>query len=168
MDNHFTHVDAAGNARMVDVGEKAVTHRTAVAVGRVTMSPECFAAVAEGRAKKGDVLGVARVAGIMAVKRTSDLIPLCHPLLIGKTTVDFHIDETACEIECVCTAKVQGQTGVEMEALTGVSVALLTIYDMCKAIDKRMEIGSIHLAKKTGGKSGEFVNDPEFEVNADA
>ena len=96
------------------------------------------------------------------------MIPLRPPLPIGKPPVDSHIDETACEIECVCTAKVQGQTGVEMEALTGVSVALLTIYDMCKAIDKRMEIGSIHLAKKTGGKSGEFVNDPEFEVNADA
>ena len=153
---------------MVDVTEKRETSRTAVAKGKIRVSPDTMKAIREGNASKGDVLGVARVAGIMAVKRTSDLIPLCHPLLIGKTTVDFHIDETACEIECVCTAKVQGQTGVEMEALTGVSVALLTIYDMCKAIDKRMEIGSIHLAKKTGGKSGEFVNDPEFEVNADA
>lgn len=168
MIEQLTHFDANGQAIMVDVTEKRETRRTAVAKGKIRVSPDTMKAIREGNASKGDVLGVARVAGIMAVKRTSDLIPLCHPLLIGKTTVDFHIDETACEIECVCTAKVQGQTGVEMEALTGVSVALLTIYDMCKAIDKRMEIGSIHLAKKTGGKSGEFVNDPEFEVNADA
>ena len=168
MIEQLTHFDANGQAIMVDVTEKRETSRTAVAQGKIRVSPDTMKAIREGNASKGDVLGVARVAGIMAVKRTSDLIPLCHPLLIGKTTVDFHIDETACEIECVCTAKVQGQTGVEMEALTGVSVALLTIYDMCKAIDKRMEIGSIHLAKKTGGKSGEFVNDPEFEVNADA
>lgn len=168
MIEQLTHFDANGQAIMVDVTEKCETSRTAVAKGTIRVSPDTMKAIREGNASKGDVLGVARVAGIMAVKRTSDLIPLCHPLLIGKTTVDFHIDETACEIECVCTAKVQGQTGVEMEALTGVSVALLTIYDMCKAIDKRMEIGSIHLAKKTGGKSGEFVNDPEFEVNADA
>lgn len=168
MIEQLTHFDANGQAIMVDVTEKRETSRTAVAKGKIRISPDTMKAIREGNASKGDVLGVARVAGIMAVKRTSDLIPLCHPLLIGKTTVDFHIDETACEIECVCTAKVQGQTGVEMEALTGVSVALLTIYDMCKAIDKRMEIGSIHLAKKTGGKSGEFVNDPEFEVNADA
>ena len=162
MIEQLTHFDANGQAIMVDVTEKRETSRTAVAKGKIRVSPDTMKAIREGNASKGDVLGVARVAGIMAVKRTSDLIPLCHPLLIGKTTVDFHIDETACEIECVCTAKVQGQTGVEMEALTGVSVALLTIYD------KRMEIGSIHLAKKTGGKSGEFVNDPEFEVNADA
>lgn len=168
MIEQLTHFDANGQAIMVDVTEKRETSRTAVAKGKIRVSPDTMKAIREGNASKGDVLGVARVAGIMAVKRTSDLIPLCHPLLIGKTTVDFHIDETACEIEYVCTAKVQGQTGVEMEALTGVSVALLTIYDMCKAIDKRMEIGSIHLAKKTGGKSGEFVNDPEFEVNADA
>ena len=168
MIEQLTHFDANGQAIMVDVTEKRETSRTAVAKGKIRVSPDTMKAIREGNASKGDVLGVARVAGIMAVKRTSDLIPLCHPLLIGKTTVDFHIDETACEIECVCTAKVQGQTGVEMEALTGVSVALLTIYDMCKAIDKRMEIGSIHLAKKTGGKSGEFVNDPEFEVNPEA
>lgn len=168
MIEQLTHFDANGQAIMVDVTEKRETSRTAVAKGKIRVSPDTMKAIREGNASKGDVLGVARVADIMAVKRTSDLIPLCHPLLIGKTTVDFHIDETACEIECVCTAKVQGQTGVEMEALTGVSVALLTVYDMCKAIDKRMEIGSIHLAKKTGGKSGEFVNDPEFEVNADA
>lgn len=168
MIEQLTHFDANGQAVMVDVTEKRETSRTAIAKGKIRVSPDTMKAILEGSAAKGDVLGVARVAGIMAVKRTSDLIPLCHPLLIGKTTIDFHIDETACEIKCVCTAKVQGQTGVEMEALTGVSVALLTVYDMCKAIDKRMEIGSIHLAKKTGGKSGEFINYPEFEVSADA
>ena len=119
MDNHFTHVDAAGNARMVDVGEKAVTHRTAVAVGR---------------AKKGDVLGVAQVAGIMATKRTSDLIPLCHTLLLTKSAVEFTLHPEEHSIEAECTVRCEGQTGVEMEALTGVSVALLTVYDMCKAI----------------------------------
>jgi len=131
------------------------------------VSPDTMTAIREGSAAKGDVLGVARVAGIMAVKRTSDLIPMCHPLMIGKTSIDFRILEESCEIECLCTAKLKGQTGVEMEALTGVSVALLTIYDMCKAIDKRMEIGGIHLAKKTGGKSGSFINDPEFEEARD-
>ena len=159
MDNHFTHVDAAGNARMVDVGEKAVTHRTAVAVGRVTMSPECFVAVAEGRAKKGDVLGVAQVAGIMATKRTSDLIPLCHTLLLTKSAVEFTLHPEEHSIEAECTVRCEGQTGVEMEALTGVSVALLTVYDMCKAIDKRMTITGIHLMRKEGGKSGLFLND---------
>ena len=157
MDNHFTHVDAAGNARMVDVGEKAVTHRTAVAVGRVTMSPECFAAVAEGRAKKGDVLGVAQVAGIMATKRTSELIPLCHPLPLTKVSVDFKLLPERQAVEALCTVKTAGVTGVEMEALTGVSTALLTIYDMCKAVDKGMELGEIHLVEKTGGKSGHYV-----------
>ena len=157
MDNHFTHVDAAGNARMVDVGEKAVTHRTAVAVGRVTMSPECFAAVAEGRAKKGDVLGVAQVAGIMATKRTSELIPLCHPLPLTKVSVDFRLLPQRQAVEALCTVKTAGVTGVEMEALTGVSTALLTIYDMCKAVDKEMELGEIHLVEKTGGKSGHYI-----------
>lgn len=164
----LTHFDEKGQAIMVDVTAKKETSRTAIAKGKIHVSPETMQAIVEGTAAKGDVLGVARVAGIMAVKRTSDLIPMCHPLLIGKTSVDFRLDREKNEIEAVCTAKVQGQTGVEMEALTGVSVALLTIYDMCKAIDKRMEIGEIHLAKKTGGKSGEFVNDPEFEVSGDA
>ena len=157
MDNHFTHVDAAGNARMVDVGEKAVTHRTAVAVGRVTMSPECFAAVAEGRAKKGDVLGVAQVAGIMATKRTSELIPLCHPLPLTKVGIEFRPLPERQAVEALCTVKTSGVTGVEMEALTGVSTALLTIYDMCKAVDKGMELGEIHLVEKTGGKSGHYI-----------
>ena len=159
----LTHFDATGQAIMVDVTQKAETSRTAVAKGRIRVSPETFDAITEGTAKKGDVLGVARVAGIMAVKRTSDLIPMCHPLMLGKCAVDFRLDRERCEVEALCTASLKGQTGVEMEALTGVSVALLTIYDMCKAIDKRMEITGIHLAKKTGGKSGVFVNDPEFQ-----
>ena len=163
----LTHFDSKGQAVMVDVTAKQETSRTAIAKGRIRVSADTMTAIREGTAAKGDVLGVARVAGIMAVKRTSDLIPMCHPLLIGKTTVDFTILPETSEIECVCTASLKGQTGVEMEAITGVSVALLTIYDMCKAIDKRMEIGSIHLAKKTGGKSGEFVNDPEFEMAQD-
>ena len=164
----LTHFDEQGKAIMVDVTDKRETSRTAIAKGKIRVSADTMRAILEGSAAKGDVLGVARVAGIMAVKRTSDLIPLCHPLLIGKTSVDFVTNAEKCEVECSCTVKVQGQTGVEMEALTGVSVSLLTIYDMCKAIDKRMEIGEIHLAKKTGGKSGEFINDPEFEENADA
>ena len=159
----LTHFDANGQAIMVDVTHKEETSRTAVAKGRIRVSPETLQAITEGTAKKGDVLGVARVAGIMAVKRTSELIPMCHPLMLGKCSVDFRLDREQCEVEAICTASLKGQTGVEMEALTGVSVALLTIYDMCKAIDKRMEITGIHLAKKTGGKSGLFINDPEFE-----
>lgn len=159
----LTHFDAKGQAIMVDVTHKEETSRTAVAKGCIRVSPETLQAITEGTAKKGDVLGVARVAGIMAVKRTSELIPMCHPLMLGKCSVDFRLDREQCEVEAICTASLKGQTGVEMEALTGVSVALLTIYDMCKAIDKRMEITGIHLAKKTGGKSGLFINDPEFE-----
>ena len=159
----LTHFDAKGQAIMVDVTHKEETSRSAVAKGRIRVSPETLQAITEGTAKKGDVLGVARVAGIMAVKRTSELIPMCHPLMLGKCSVDFRLDREQCEVEAICTASLKGQTGVEMEALTGVSVALLTIYDMCKAIDKRMEITGIHLAKKTGGKSGLFINDPEFE-----
>lgn len=159
----LTHFDAKGQAIMVDVTHKEETSRTAVAKGRIRVSPETLQAITEGTAKKGDVLGVARVAGIMAVKRTSELIPMCHPLMLGKCSVDFRLDREQCEVEAICTASLKGQTGMEMEALTGVSVALLTIYDMCKAIDKRMEITGIHLAKKTGGKSGLFINDPEFE-----
>lgn len=143
---------------MVDVGGKEETKREAVARGSIFMSPECLAMVEEGTMKKGDVLGVARVAGIMGAKRTSELIPLCHLLNLTKLTVDFEIKKETCEIEAVCRAKTTGRTGVEMEALTGVSVALLTIYDMCKAVDKTMEMGSIHLEYKTGGKSGEFYN----------
>ena len=159
----LTHFDAQGQAVMVDVTDKAVTERTAIAKGRIRMSGDAMRAILEGTASKGDVLGVARVAGIMAVKRTGELIPMCHPLMLTKCAVDFRVDEANREVEAVCTAKLTGKTGVEMEALTGVSVALLTIYDMLKAVDKRMEITGIHLAKKTGGKSGEIVNDPEFE-----
>lgn len=161
----LTHFDSKGQAIMVDVTAKAETERTAIAKGRIRVSPDTMRAILEGTAKKGDVLGVARVAGIMGVKRTSELIPMCHPLMLTNCAVDFNVLEEACEIEAVCTAKLTGKTGVEMEALTGVSVALLTIYDMCKAIDKRMEITGIHLAKKTGGKSGTFVNDPEFAAS---
>lgn len=161
----LTHFDSRGQAVMVDVTAKQETERVAIAKGRIRVSPDTLQAILEGSAAKGDVLGVARVAGIMGVKRTSDLIPMCHPLMLGKCAMDFRILQERCEIEAVCTAKLRGQTGVEMEALTGVSVALLTIYDMCKAIDKRMEITGIHLAKKTGGKSGVFINDPEFEEN---
>ena len=141
---------------MVDVTEKPVTDRTAVAEGEIIVCREIIEAVKSGTVAKGDVLGVARTAGIMAVKQTSNLIPMCHPLMIGKCSIDFEIDEKAGRIKAVCTAKISGKTGVEMEALTGVSVALLTIYDMCKAIDKRMEMTGIHLVQKTGGKSGDF------------
>ncbi|MGM9522296.1 MAG: cyclic pyranopterin monophosphate synthase MoaC [Oscillospiraceae bacterium] len=152
----FTHLDDSGSAIMVDVSGKAVTKRTAIAVGRIRMSEECFSAVMDGTAKKGDVLAVARVAGIMAAKRTSELIPLCHILNLSKSSVDFSMLPDSCEIQAVCTVSCEGKTGVEMEALTGVSVALLTVYDMCKAIDKRMVIEGIHLVEKHGGKSGDF------------
>ena len=150
--NHF---DKNGNAVMVDVSDKLVTHRTATATGSIQVSPEIMAAVKSGNVKKGDVLGVARVAGIMGV-RTSELIPMCHPLPIQKCSVDFETDEDAGVIRVFCTVKTEGKTGVEMEALTGVQVTLLTIYDMCKAIDKHMVMSDIHLEEKTGGKSGDF------------
>ena len=157
----FTHVDANGNAVMVDVSDKNVTSRTAIACGSITMSPEAFEAVAEKRAKKGDVLGVAQVAGIMGAKKTAELIPLCHILLLTKVSVEFSLVPESCRIDAVCTVKCNGQTGVEMEALTGVSTALLTVYDMCKAIDKRMVISDIHLVEKHGGKSGDIYFAPE-------
>ena len=152
----FTHFDGQGNAWMVDVGEKEDTRREAVARGSIFMSPQCFSMVQQGNMKKGDVLAVARVAGIMGAKRTWELIPLCHVLNLTKLSVDFRMNEERHEIQAVCTARTTGKTGVEMEALTGVSTALLTVYDMCKAIDKRMVIEDIHLCEKTGGKSGEF------------
>lgn len=155
----FTHFDALGNAVMVDVGQKEKTARRAVAAGKIKMSAECFAAVKGGTARKGDVLGAARIAGIMAVKRTSDLIPLCHTLPVEKAAVDFELDENDAAITAICTVKTTGVTGVEMEALTGVTVALLTIYDMCKAIDKGMEMCGIRLLEKTGGKSGDYRNE---------
>lgn len=152
----FTHMDAKGNAIMVDVSEKAVTKRTAVAVGRITMSEECFSAVKNGTAKKGDVLGVAQVAGIMATKKTSELIPLCHLLNLTKSRVEFALLEEENAVEATCTVSCEGKTGVEMEALTGATVALLTVYDMCKAIDKDMVISQVRLMEKHGGKSGDF------------
>ena len=155
----FSHFDEQGNAWMVDVGGKEEIKREATARGSIFMSPECLKMVKEGSMKKGDVLGVARVAGIMGAKRTSELIPLCHLLNLTKLTVDFTIHEETNEIEAVCTARTTGRTGVEMEALAGVNVALLTIYDMCKAVDKSMEMSHIYLEHKSGGKSGEFYNE---------
>ena len=153
----FTHFDDQGNAIMVDVSEKDVTSRVAVASGIIRVNADVMDAILNQKVKKVDVLGVARVAGIMAVKQTPHLIPMCHTLLISKCSVDFEIDKEALEIKAICTVKVEGKTGVEMEALTGVSVTLLTIYDMCKAIDKRMEMTDIRLESKEGGKSGSFV-----------
>ena len=153
----LTHLDKNGNAVMVDVSEKEVTHRTAIACGKILVSQEILASIKENTNKKGDVLAVARVAGIMAAKRTSELIPLCHLLMLTKCTVDFTINEEENYIEASCTVKTDGKTGVEMEALTGVQIALLTIYDMCKAIDKKIVITDVHLLSKSGGKSGEFT-----------
>lgn len=154
MDNGLTHVDKTGAAHMVDVSGKAETDRQAVATGRIDMSAQAARAIAEGSAKKGDVLAVARVAGIMAAKRTSDLIPLCHPLPITKVTLDLTVDDAG--VAATATVRTRGQTGVEMEAMTAVSVALLTIYDMAKAIDKAMVVREIRLVEKTGGKSGDW------------
>lgn len=156
MEHGFNHFDSEGNAVMVDVSGKDVTSRIAVAVGSIRVSSEIIEAVVSGTAKKGDVLGVARIAGIMATKRTSELILLTHPLPLTKCAVDFEVDAQAKLITARCTAKTEGKTGVEMEALTGASVALLTVYDMCKAIDKRMCIENVHLVEKHGGKSGDF------------
>lgn len=161
MENKLTHFDDKGNAVMVDVSDKHITKREAIAKGKIYVNSAVMDAVINDKVEKGDVLGVSRVAGIMAVKRTWELIPMCHPLMITKCSIDFNINEEENYIEAICTAKVNGKTGVEMEALTGVNVALLTIYDMCKAIDKSMEMGDIHLSKKTGGKSGVFINERE-------
>ena len=152
----FTHFDNHGNAIMVDVSDKNKTARQAISEGRISMSRECFQAVRSGAAGKGDVIGTARLAGIMAVKKTSELIPLCHNIPIEKAHVDFEYDDETSHIYAKCTVKTTGVTGVEMEALTGVTVALLTIYDMCKAMDKGMEISDIRLVEKTGGKSGTY------------
>lgn len=152
----FSHFDENGHAFMVDVSEKSETKREARASGWIKMSRECFQKVAEGSMGKGDVLGTARIAGIMGAKKTSELIPLCHILNLTKLSVNFLMDEEKCRIQAVCMARCTGKTGVEMEALTGVSISLLTIYDMCKAVDKSMEIGEIHLEEKSGGKSGTY------------
>lgn len=153
----LTHVDDQGRVRMVDVGEKPETERVAVAKGQVTMRPETLRLIAEKGVPKGDVLAVAQVAGIMAAKRVPDLIPLCHPLLLTKIDVEFDIDKEASRIEITATVRSRGKTGVEMEALTAVSVAALTIYDMAKAVERTMNIGEIRLVRKSGGKSGEIV-----------
>ncbi|MDF2485609.1 MAG: moaC [Herbinix sp.] len=157
----LTHFDQGGNAIMVDVSDKEITKRTAVAKGTIRVSKEVFRAIKEGTSKKGDVLGVARVAGIMGAKRTFELIPMCHVLSLEKCNVDFELKEDVLEVEATCLVKTTGKTGVEMEALTGVNIALLTIYDMCKAIDKTMVISNVYLHQKTGGKSGDVVNIPE-------
>ena len=158
MSDKLTHFDAYGNAVMVDVSNKKDTVRTALARALVHMSDETFKAISQGDVGKGDVLGVARVAGIMAAKKTWDLIPMCHPLMLSKCTVDFKLEDQKVYIEAL--VKTTGKTGVEMEALTAVTTAALTIYDMCKAMDKKMMITDIHLVKKTGGKSGDFIHEP--------
>ena len=152
----LTHIDASGEAHMVDVGDKAETARSATATGYVKMKPETLTLIREGNAKKGDVIGTARLAGIMAAKQTSSLIPLCHPLMLTKVAVDIAEDAALPGLRVTATAKLTGRTGVEMEALTAVSVACLTIYDMAKAADRSMEIGGITLLEKSGGKSGDF------------
>lgn len=156
-ETQFTHFDAAGNARMVDVGSKGDTVRQATAEGKISMSGQAYQMVRQGSIKKGDVLGVARIAGIMAAKKVDNLIPLCHPLAISGVDVSFSFFDDSSTIGIEATVKVTGKTGVEMEALTTVSVAALTIYDMCKAVDKSMEISDIRLLTKSGGKSGDFV-----------
>lgn len=150
--NGLTHLDSAGNARMVDVGGKAETHRVAIAKGAIRMNAATLAAIAAGNAPKGDVLGTARIAGIMAAKKTGDLIPLCHPLSLDAVNIDFELVEDG--VECTATASLTGKTGIEMEALTAVSIALLTVYDMAKALDKGMVIEGVRLIEKRGGKSG--------------
>ena len=154
----FTHFDAAGHAAMVDVGAKPETERSATAVARVTMRPETLRMILAGQAKKGDVFGVARLAGIMAAKRTSDLIPLCHPLPITAVSVDLDADG-ADGVSITATVKTTGRTGVEMEALTAASVAALTVYDMCKAVDRAMRVEGLRVVQKSGGKSGDFSQD---------
>lgn len=157
--SELTHFDGAGNARMVDVGAKRDTERVATAAGRITMSRQAFDLVKSGAMAKGDVLGIARVAGIMAAKKVDQLIPLTHPLLITKADLSFSLEEQTCAIEITATVGITGKTGVEMEALTAVSLAALTIYDMCKAVDKGMVIGAIRLVKKSGGKSGTYIRE---------
>ena len=156
----LTHFDAQGQAHMVDVAGKASTHRIAVASGRIAMLPQTLAIIRSGTAKKGDVLGIARIAGIQGAKKTSDLIPLCHPLALTRVAVDFEIDDAAAAVLCTATVETVGPTGVEMEALTAMNVALLTIYDMCKAVDRGMTITDVRVLEKHGGKSGSFVNTP--------
>jgi cyclic pyranopterin phosphate synthase len=153
----LTHFDGQGQAHMVDVAGKPATHRIAVAQGRIVMNPATLAIILQGNAKKGDVLGIARIAGIMAAKKTSELIPLCHPLALTRVAIDFQSQDSDSSITCRASVETVGPTGVEMEALTGVQVALLTIYDMCKAVDRAMVITDVKLLEKHGGKSGSFI-----------
>ena len=153
----LSHFDARGQAHMVDVGDKAQTHRIAVAGGRILMRAETLERIEQGSATKGDVLGVARIAAIQGAKRTAELIPLCHPLPLTHVAVDFTLDRAASAVHCTATAETLGRTGVEMEALTAVAVGLLTIYDMCKAVDRGMRIEGVHLMEKRGGKSGHWT-----------
>ncbi|HEU4622116.1 MAG TPA: cyclic pyranopterin monophosphate synthase MoaC [Burkholderiaceae bacterium] len=155
--NELTHFDRQGQAHMVDVGDKNITHRVAVAEGRIRMKRETLEIIKQGTAKKGDVLGVARIAAIMGAKKTSDLIPLCHPIALTRVAVEFEIDEALPGVRCEATVECRGQTGVEMEALMAVQVGLLTVYDMCKAVDRGMSLEVIQLKTKTGGKSSYFV-----------
>ena len=157
-DSALTHFDDQGQAHMVDVSAKAATHRIAIAQGRIVMNPATLAIILAGSAKKGDVLGIARVAGIMAAKKTSDLIPLCHPLALTRVTVDFTTDSASHSVICNAIVETVGPTGVEMEALTAAQIALLTIYDMCKAVDRGMTITDVRVLEKHGGKSGSYVN----------
>ena len=154
--NKLTHFDSSGQAHMVNVGDKPNTHRIAIATGRITMLPETFSMIETGTHKKGDVLGIARIAGIQASKKTSDLIPLCHPLALTHVSLEFVLNKDTSSITCQVRAETTGPTGVEMEALTAVQVALLTIYDMAKAVDRGMVMGDVHLLEKSGGKSGEW------------
>jgi cyclic pyranopterin phosphate synthase len=157
MSSPLTHFDAAGQAHMVDVAAKAETHRIARATGTIRMQPATLRLIAQGSAKKGDVIGIARIAAIQAAKRTADLIPLCHPLPLTKVSAEFEVDEAASQVRCTVQAETLGRTGVEMEALTAVQVGLLTIYDMCKAADRGMVIDDVRLLEKHGGKSGDWV-----------
>ncbi len=158
-DQNLTHFDSAGQAHMVDVGNKAETARVARAAGSIFMKPETLALIRSGTAKKGDVLGIARIAAIQGSKRTSDLIPLCHPIALTRVAADFVIDDTQSAIHCEVTAECHGKTGVEMEALTAATIGLLTIYDMAKAVDRGMRIENIRLLEKAGGKSGHWIAD---------
>ncbi len=155
----LTHFDASGRAHMVDIADKAITHRIAVARGTIRMKPATLARVREGSAKKGDVIGVARIAAIQGAKRTSELIPLCHPIALTRVGVDFEIDDAHSAVHCIATAECEGRTGVEMEALTAVQIGLLTVYDMCKAVDRGMVIDGVRLEEKRGGKSGDWHRD---------
>ena len=160
----FTHFNQHGDAIMVDISKKAETAREAIAEGRISMNQECFDQLKAGSIGKGDVLGVSRIAGIMGAKKTSELIPLCHLLNLTKTEIDFELEDETCSVRTICTVRTTGKTGVEMEALTGVQIALLTIYDMCKAVDKGMEMNGIHLCQKSGGKSGIYIRKAKQEV----